>query len=149
MKDMVYRQKNIILDVVLLGIVIIVATCVIPITIIFDMSKILVYISLSLLVFVLILFLLIICKNTIGISNDGLILKKKKIFWKNILNIEIKIQMGKSIGVHYIFETIDCTINVYNNPELLNILLDYCNNNEKIKEILLQYKKEVEVQLGW
>lgn len=57
--------------------------------------------------------------------------------------------MGKSIGVHYIFETIDCTINVYNNPELLNILLDYCNNNEKIKEILLQYKKEVEVQLGW
>lgn len=82
MKDMVYRQKNIILDVVLLGIVIIVATCVIPITIIFDMSKILVYISLSLLVFVLILFLLIICKNTIGISNDGLILKKRKFFGK-------------------------------------------------------------------
>lgn len=150
MKDTIYRQKNIILDAVLLGIVIILATCVVPITIIYDMPKILVYLSLSLSVFVLIIFLLTIYKNTIGISNDGLILRKrKKISWKNILNIGIKVQIGKSIIVHYIFVTIDCKINVYSDPELLKSLLNYCNNNEKIKEILLQYKKELEEQLGW
>ena len=59
------------------------------------------------------------------------------------------VQIGKSIIVHYIFVTIDCKINVYSDPELLKSLLNYCNNNEKIKEILLQYKKELEEQLGW
>ena len=150
MKDVVYRQKNIILDAILLGIAIIVATCVVPMAIIFEMSIIIVCISVSLLVSILMIFLLIIRKNTIGICNDGIIFKKrKKIIWKNILNVEIRIHIGKSIIVHYIFATMDCKINVYSNPELLKILLNYCNNNEKIKEILLQYNNELEEQLGW
>lgn len=148
MEGTVYRQKNIILNGILLGIAIIVATCVIPITIIFKMSIIMISIFASLLVAILIIFLLTIHKNTIGISNDGLIIKRRKeISWANIINIEVKVHIWKSIVAHYIFVTSDCEVNVYSNPELLNILLKYCNNNEMLKEILLQYNKEFEEQL--
>lgn len=153
MKDIVYIQKNIVLDAILLGINLIVLICIVPLIIIFNSHSILIFIAIALVVLMLAMLFFTIYFNRLGIFNKGIILKLLKrdkiISWQDILNIEIKVFHGKAIIIQYVIILMDKQIKINSNPNLIKILLKYCENNKNLKEILLQRRKEIEVELGF
>lgn len=153
MKDIVYVQKNIMLDAILLSVTIITATCAVPLTIIFNAPVFVVCLIITLLVLMITMFVLFIWYNSVGISFNGISLKTRKqrgiIFWRDVSDIKVKASYAKAIIVRYNFEMENCTICIYNTPYLLDTLLKYCIGDERLKAILQQCNKELEDKLGW
>lgn len=152
MKDIVYVQKSVVLDAILLCVIMIIATCVIPLTIIFKAAILVICGAITLLVLMITAFILVINYNSIGIGFNGIVLKKfnkrKLILWRDVANIEIKVFHGKATIVRYVFTIQNHEIIVNNDARVLDLLIRYCNSNEKLEEILQQRHKELEGESG-
>lgn len=153
MKDKKYLQKNVVLDAILLSITIILVTCAIPLTTIFNAPIAVIYLTIGLSVLMVATFIFAAWYNSIIISFDGISLRKRRqrkiIPWRDILDMEIKVFHSKAIIAEYIFKMKDQTICIKNTPYMLDTLLEYCTDDERLKVILQQRHKELQAKLGW
>lgn len=152
MKDFIYIQKNKLLDIILLGITIIMITCIMPVVILMHSPIWLIGVIIFLSVAMLVLFILVIKFNSIGLGAEGVILKKHKqneiILWNDIFNAQVKVYYGRSTIVRYELNTLSKSVVFYSDPNIINLLLKYCSN-EKLTEILKEHHKKIGMEMGW